>query len=438
LTLIEGFTIEGGSGTLVFFEGTGGGGILCIGSSPTIRGCRIRGNSATTSGGGILAIDGAQMTVADCLIEGNEADLGGGVAVHGDTPEVRTAITLRNTRLLLNQSLIGGGASCLDAAVLDVEGCTFTGNEALVLGGGLAYEDGTVSVAGSSFLDNRAEDGGGFYAGAGLGRFVNCLIAGNAAYNGGGAMFEPTPGVYFEDSSTLLFNCTIADNSAIESASGGIYFLEPEGDLVNSIVWGNEGGSLYADGGMGRFTHCQVEGPEPPEGEGNSNQDPLFVAKGRWNNGGTDDDPFDDRWQAGDYHLAAGSPAIDAGTAHGAPALDLEGRSRPCGAGIDVGAYESGGCETGGARFRRGDANADRVLDLADAIYTLDALFRGGPPPPCADAADADDNGRWNLTDPIFTLGHLFRGGPSPPAPEACGGDPTADGLGCTGGETNC
>jgi hypothetical protein len=42
----------------------------------------------------------------------------------------------------------------------------------------------------------------------------------------------------------------------------------------------------------------------------------------------------------GDYRLAPGSPAIDAGIADDAPADDLEGNARPVGAGVDIGAYE--------------------------------------------------------------------------------------------------
>jgi hypothetical protein len=44
--------------------------------------------------------------------------------------------------------------------------------------------------------------------------------------------------------------------------------------------------------------------------------------------------------EVGDYHLLDNSPAIDAGTADGAPSTDLEGISRPQGAGYDIGAYE--------------------------------------------------------------------------------------------------
>jgi len=43
----------------------------------------------------------------------------------------------------------------------------------------------------------------------------------------------------------------------------------------------------------------------------------------------------------GDYHLAVGSEAIDAGTAEDAPDHDIDGAPRPQGAAHDVGAYEA-------------------------------------------------------------------------------------------------
>jgi parallel beta-helix repeat protein len=43
---------------------------------------------------------------------------------------------------------------------------------------------------------------------------------------------------------------------------------------------------------------------------------------------------------ANDYHLSATSPAIDRGTSFQAPTHDLEGRTRPAGAGWDIGVYE--------------------------------------------------------------------------------------------------
>jgi hypothetical protein len=41
-----------------------------------------------------------------------------------------------------------------------------------------------------------------------------------------------------------------------------------------------------------------------------------------------------------DFHLLAGAPAVDAGSALGAPLYDLDGNPRPAGGGFDVGAYE--------------------------------------------------------------------------------------------------
>ncbi len=45
---------------------------------------------------------------------------------------------------------------------------------------------------------------------------------------------------------------------------------------------------------------------------------------------------------ANDYHLRAGSAAIDVGDPTNAPATDIFGHARPAGAGVDIGAYEHG------------------------------------------------------------------------------------------------
>jgi hypothetical protein len=86
-------------------------------------------------------------------------------------------------------------------------------------------------------------------------------------------------------------------------------------------------------------------------------------------------------------------------------------------------------------RFRRGDSNGDRVMDLSDAITTLGFLFLGEPRSlECEKSADSDDSGVLDLTDVLAVLNHLFLAGPAPPPPfDACGADPTADALGCAG-----
>ena len=81
--------------------------------------------------------------------------------------------------------------------------------------------------------------------------------------------------------------------------------------------------------------------------------------------------------------------------------------------------------------FVRGDANWDQVLDISDGLHTLFHLFLGREVN-CADAADFNDDGELGLADAIGTLDFLFRSGSAPRAPyPALGLDPTADGLEC-------
>lgn len=82
--------------------------------------------------------------------------------------------------------------------------------------------------------------------------------------------------------------------------------------------------------------------------------------------------------------------------------------------------------------FRRGDANGDGGLNLADAVFVLLDLFSGEPHPLCEKSTDADDSGTIEITDAVRVLSFLFLGGapPESPFPE-CGPDPTPDELEC-------
>jgi hypothetical protein len=82
--------------------------------------------------------------------------------------------------------------------------------------------------------------------------------------------------------------------------------------------------------------------------------------------------------------------------------------------------------------LKRGDANVDGQLNIADAIFVLGYLFGNAETPSCEDAADCNDDGELNIADAIAALGHLFGGtGPLPDPFTVCGPDPTADDLGC-------
>ena len=81
--------------------------------------------------------------------------------------------------------------------------------------------------------------------------------------------------------------------------------------------------------------------------------------------------------------------------------------------------------------FIRGDANADGVLNIADALYGLAYLFQGGPVV-CKDAVDVDDDGALTISDPITVALYLFASGSPPASPfPNCDVDQTLDGLDC-------
>ncbi len=67
--------------------------------------------------------------------------------------------------------------------------------------------------------------------------------------------------------------------------------------------------------------------------------------------------------------------------------------------------------------FVRGECNGDGSMDITDAVYSLDFLFRGGPEGNCRAACDAQGDGSVDITDAVYTLAFLFTDGRPPPAP---------------------
>jgi Zn-dependent M28 family amino/carboxypeptidase len=64
--------------------------------------------------------------------------------------------------------------------------------------------------------------------------------------------------------------------------------------------------------------------------------------------------------------------------------------------------------------FIKGDANSDALINLSDAIYILNYLFKSGLAPDPLDAGDANCDGTVNLSDAIYLLNYLFKGGLPP------------------------
>ncbi len=62
----------------------------------------------------------------------------------------------------------------------------------------------------------------------------------------------------------------------------------------------------------------------------------------------------------------------------------------------------------------RGDTNADGIIDVADVVYLLNYLFKGGPAPVPLWTADTNGDDLVEVADVVYLLNYLFKGGPPP------------------------
>ncbi|MCZ6794836.1 MAG: dockerin type I domain-containing protein [Planctomycetota bacterium] len=85
--------------------------------------------------------------------------------------------------------------------------------------------------------------------------------------------------------------------------------------------------------------------------------------------------------------------------------------------------------------YKRGDANNDNVVSMADVQFLATYVYQSGPEPPCMNQADANDDSFIDGADLSYLVNWLMSGGPEPPAPgpfsTVCTDDPTAPYLGC-------
>jgi len=61
-----------------------------------------------------------------------------------------------------------------------------------------------------------------------------------------------------------------------------------------------------------------------------------------------------------------------------------------------------------------GDANGDGDVNVGDAVFIINYVFKGGLPPDPVCIGDANGDGGVNVGDAVYLIAYVFKGGPAP------------------------
>ncbi|MBQ3388058.1 MAG: right-handed parallel beta-helix repeat-containing protein [Thermoguttaceae bacterium] len=263
-------------------------------SEPTVlKGLTITGGSIANDGGGIYVASGT-VTLEGCTVTGNHLSgsrsLGAGICNRG-TLTVTNCIVSGNTTE-------GYGGGIFNSGTLTVTDTVITGNQNC----GIYQNQGTVTVTDSKIAGNSADSGGGIYHSSGTLTLTNCTVSGNSAARYGGGIFT----LSLSPSDISIRNSVIARNTAANDGN------EIYKNSLSAVLRACNTLSSYTD--WTESENCLEYDPNLP----------LFTDA-----------------ENGDYTLAAGSQAINAGNNDFVTAeTDLAGNPRIAGGIVDLGAYE--------------------------------------------------------------------------------------------------
>jgi hypothetical protein len=400
--VLDGFTITQGAcfGTASRVSvdlSQGGAGLYNESGAPVIRRCAFSRNFNNGLGSAVLNHTGSAARFEDCTFEENYyiaalkdyqshsvfqgcrfiKNYSNGISQYASTSEIddcefvenlSTAVALdsgssakiSNCVFIANNRAIGGNQ-------VECKGCTFERNRddndsgAVRIGQGSfvdclfrgnssgtagALTAGTLELQRCVFVQNSARNEGAVSCGDA--EIYQCLFAGNQATQSTGALFIRK--------GATISNCTFVGNrSAFYGIIRATQATEP-GVMTNCIFKDNVCFEKYAalirPNALMTVRYSNISDPFGPWGDGAMDVDPLFADPGHWDPNGTPEDPNDDFWVDGDYHLKsqAGrwdpqaqawvqdditSPCIDAGD----PNSPVGDEPEPNGGRVNMGAY---------------------------------------------------------------------------------------------------
>jgi len=323
----------------------GGAGIYNMYGSPKINNCTFHGNFSQELGGGIKNYE-SRATITSCIFVENSADFGGAIHNTDGNPTIANCTFSANSARTKGGAMASGGGHSTST----LTNCTFVGNYSAKIAGAIYYLRTNPILTNCVFRGNSADYGGAIYNDQADPTIASCAFLNNSGSDGGA--------IFNESTNLIATNCTFRANSA---PSGSCMAFDSEHSfssnlqMNNCILWDGDNEIWNNDGSIITITYSDVQGGWP--GQGNINKDPDFAL-------------------STGYHLAIGSPCIDAGDPNyiaGPNETDLDGNPRVMDGRVDMGAYEQLGtintapvaCIVGG----------DRVVDAGvgcDAHVTLD------------------------------------------------------------------
>ncbi len=437
-------------------EGNGAGAAFAGGQLSLLNCTFINNRSLWNAGGGLWIWDGANLSAADCTFTANSGNQGGALHAASGTCVLLSGCTFTGNT---GEPSSGGAIKVYAANYLDARNCTFYYNDAPNNGGGgIDVSGSTVTLVDCLFERNHANYGAGIRAYNTTLRAYQCQFRGNRAaptghtaidHNGGSLELvdcvvvgnwgvNNPAGVEATGCPLVLANCTIAYNRAQYGSGVGVFLNNVIANIRNTVLWGNQddyqpanqSAQLYSYQSTLQIDYSCVQGWTGSfGGMGNVGLDPLFVSTpspGPDSEWGTADDDY------GDVRLAAGSPAIDAGSNIDPPRdwadldadaclteavpVDADGLARfvddpttpDSGAGVaplvDMGAYEFAANAFPPPGPCPADLNCDGAIDFEDidpfVLAISDAVAYSVAFPACyLLSADANNDGSLDFDD---------------------------------------
>ena len=310
--------------------------------------------------GSLWITTGEQDYILQTVIDGNRTDHTVSFTSGEDATATLSGFTISRgyAHAAASPGSHGGGIFCMDSNPT-LTHLRVTGNEADGEGGGMYFSFCSPAIKDVLVSNNRADGGGGVrysygsidmenvwvahnwstMGGAGIqlyhseGTIKNALIADNTGGDKGG-------GIQFDGCSPVLSNVTVVGNWTAGQGGGLNVSFMSYPTLENSIVWGNAPQQIYFDpdwpGEAITIEYSNIQGGLA--GVVTNNLGPV-----NWGDGNLDLPPRFVNASLSNYHLAADSPCVNAGTPLSAPLTDLDGNPRPnpLGTHPDLGAYES-------------------------------------------------------------------------------------------------